>query len=154
VLALTRQAVPPQPRDPRQLDAIRRGGYVLLGSAGAPECLLIATGSEVSIAMDAARELIARGRRVRVVSMPCTSVFDAQDEDWRASVLPASAVRRIAIEAGTPDAWWRYVGSRGRVIGMTRFGASAPGKDALRHFGFTSAAVVEAAESLLNSGDY
>jgi transketolase len=153
VLALTRQALPPQPRDARQLDAIRRGGYVLVDCAGTPECILIATGSEVGIAVDAARELTGRGRRVRVVSMPATSVFDAQDAAWRDSVLPPSVTRRIAIEAGTPDGWWRYAGTRGRVIGMTRFGASGKGPDLFRHFGFTAAAVVEAAQSLLANGD-
>jgi transketolase len=151
VLALTRQGLPPQARDAAQLDAIRRGGYVLADCAGTPECILIATGSEVSIAMDAARELGARGRRVRVVSMPCTSVFDAQEASWRAAVLPSAVTRRVAIEAGVPDGWWRYVGARGKVIGMTQFGASAPGKDLFRHFGFTTAAVVEATESLLNT---
>ncbi|MGH8196662.1 MAG: transketolase [Steroidobacteraceae bacterium] len=153
VLALTRQSLPQQARDATQLESIGRGGYVLVDCDGRPECLLIATGSEVPIAVDAARSLAERGRRIRVVSMPCTSVFDAQDESWRAAVLPSDVERRIAIEAGVPDGWWRYVGPRGRVIGMTRFGASAPGKDVFRHFGFTSAAVVEAAESLFNTGE-
>jgi transketolase len=153
VLALTRQALPPQARGAAELDAIRRGGYVLVDCAGKPECILIATGSEVGIAVDAARELTGRGRRVRVVSMPATSVFDAQDESWRSSVLPAEVTRRIAIEAGVADGWWRYVGSRGQVIGMKTFGASGTGKDLFRHFGFTAAAVVEAAQSLLNTGD-
>ncbi len=152
VLALTRQSLPPQARDAAQLNAIRRGGYVLLDCAGQPECILIATGSEVAIAVEAARELAVRGRRVRVVSMPATSVFDAQDDSWRRSVLPPDVDRRIAIEAGVADGWWRYVGARGRVIGMTRFGASGAGKDLFRHFGFTTAAVVEAVESLLNNG--
>ncbi|HEU0225956.1 MAG TPA: transketolase [Steroidobacteraceae bacterium] len=153
VLALTRQALPPQPRDAGQLAAIRRGGYVLADCAGIPECIFIATGSEVGIAMDAARELAGRGRRVRVVSMPATSVFDAQDAAWRDSVLPPAVTRRIAIEAGTPDGWWRYAGPRGRVIGMTRFGASGKGPELFRHFGFTAAAVVETAQSLLANGD-
>jgi transketolase len=150
VLALTRQALPQQARDGQQLKAIGRGGYVLSDAGGRPECILIATGSEVPIAVEAAQALAGRGRRVRVVSMPCTSVFDAQDEAWRASVLPDDVRCRVAIEAGVPDGWWRYVGPRGRVIGMRSFGASAPGKDLFRHFGFTSAAVIEAAESLLN----
>ncbi len=152
VLALTRQSLPQQARDAAQLNAIRRGGYVLLDCAGQPECILIATGSEVAIAVEAARELAVRGRRVRVVSMPATSVFDAQDDSWRTAVLPPDVDRRIAIEAGVADGWWRYVGARGRVIGMTRFGASGAGKDLFRHFGFTTAAVVEAVESLLNNG--
>ncbi len=153
VLALTRQTLAQQARGAEALDAIRRGGYVLLDCAGTPECILIATGSEVGIAVEAARELDGRGRRVRVVSMPATSVFDAQDAAWRESVLPAAVTRRIAIEAGAPDGWWRYVGARGRVIGMTRFGASGKGPDLFRHFGFTSAAVVEAAQSLLATGE-
>lgn len=153
VLALTRQSLPQQARDATQLESISRGGYVLVDCDGRPECLLIATGSEVSIAVEAAHALAKRGRRVRVVSMPCTSVFDAQDDSWREAVLPSEVERRVAIEAGVPDGWWRYVGPRGRVIGMTRFGASAPGKDVFRHFGFTSAAVVEAAESLFNTGE-
>ncbi len=150
VLALTRQALPQQARDPAQLAAIARGGYVLVDCAGPPECVLLATGSEVALAVEAARALAERGRRARVVSMPCTSVFDAQDAAWRDAVLPPAVTARVAIEAGVPDGWWRYVGPRGRVIGMTGFGASAPAKDLFKRFGFTSAAVVEAAESLLH----
>ena len=154
VLALTRQALAPQARDATQLDAVRRGGYVLADCAGTPECILIATGSEVALATDAARELAARGRRVRVVSIPCQSVFEAQDADWRDAVLPPAVRRRVAIEAGVTEGWWRLVGERGRVIGLDRFGASGPGKDLFRHFGFTTAAVVEAAQSLLERGEY
>jgi transketolase len=150
VLALTRQSLPQQARDAGQLAAIGRGGYVLVDCDGTPDCILISTGSEVQLAVDAARELAGRGRKLRVVSMPCPSVFDAQDAAWREAVLPPAVTRRVAIEAGVPEGWWRYVGPRGRVIGMTRFGASAPAKDLFRHFGFTTAAVVEAAESLLN----
>jgi len=150
VLALTRQSLPPQARDAGQLAAIGRGGYVLVDCAGMPDCILIATGSEVQLAVDAARELAGRGRKARVVSMPCSSVFDAQDAGWREAVLPPAVTRRVAIEAGVPEGWWRYVGPHGRVIGMTQFGASAPAKDLFKHFGFTTAAVVGAAESLLN----
>jgi transketolase len=150
ILALTRQSLPQQPRDAAQLAAVARGGYVLVDGDGRPDCILIATGSEVALAVEAARTLSERGRRVRVVSMPCTSVFDVQDAAWRNQVLPPDVTARLAIEAGVPEGWWRYVGPRGRVIGMTSFGASAPAKDLFRHFGFTSAAVVEAAESLLN----
>ena len=150
VLALTRQSLPQQARDPAQLAAIARGGYVLVECAGQPDCILIATGSEVALAVEAARALAERGRRVRVVSMPSTSVFDAQDAAWRDAVLPPAVTRRVAIEAGVPDGWWRYVGPRGRVIGMHGFGASAPARDLFRHFGFTSAAVVEAVESMAN----
>jgi transketolase len=150
VLALSRQAMPPQPRDPAQLAAVARGGYVLVDGGAQPDCILIATGSEVALAVEAARELGNRGRRARVVSMPCTSVFDAQDAAWRDAVLPPSVTARVAVEAGVPDGWWRYVGPRGRVVGMHGFGASAPAKDLFRHFGITSAAVVEAAEASLN----
>jgi transketolase len=150
VLALTRQSLPQQARDAAQLAAVARGGYVLVDCVGEPECLLVATGSEVALAVEAARSLAERGRRVRVVSMPCTSVFDAQDSAWRDAVLPPAVTARVAIEAGVPDGWWRYVGPRGRVIGMTGFGASAPARDLFKRFGFTSAAVVEAAESLLH----
>ncbi len=153
VLALTRQTLPPQPRDAAQLDAIRRGGYVLVDCAGTPQCILIASGSEVAIAVEAAALLARRGVGARVVSMPCTSVFDAQDASWRAAVLPREVERRIAIEAGATDGWWRYVGARGRVIGMTSFGASGQGKDLFRHFGFTAEAVVETVDSMLNTGD-
>jgi len=102
------------------------------------------------LGIDTTRTLAERGRRVRVVSMPSTSVFDAQEAAWRDAVLPPAVTRRVAIEAGVPDGWWRYVGPRGRVIGMHGFGASAPAKDLFRHFGFTSAAVVEAVESTAN----
>ena len=150
VLALTRQALPQQPRDAAQLAAIARGGYVLVDGGPRPDCILIATGSEVALAVEAARELASRGRKARVVSMPCTSVFDAQDAAWRDAVLPPDVGARVAVEAGVTDGWWRYVGPRGRVVGMHGFGASAPAKDLFRHFGFTPAAVVEAAESSLN----
>ncbi len=150
ILALTRQSLPQQPRDAAQLAAIARGGYVLADGGGRPDCILIATGSEVALAVEAARDLASRGRKVRIVSMPCTSVFDAQDAAWRHAVLPPDVGARVAIEAGVADGWWRYVGARGRVVGMKGFGASAPAKDLFRHFGFTSAAVVEAAESSLN----
>jgi transketolase len=150
VLALTRQSLPQQPRDAAQLAAIARGGYVLVDGGTNPDCILIATGSEVALAVEAARGLESRGRRTRVVSMPCTSVFDAQEAAWRDAVLPPGVGARVAIEAGVTDGWWRYVGPRGRVVGMHGFGASAPGKDLFRHFGFTPAAVIEAAESSLN----
>jgi transketolase len=144
--------LPQQARDASQLDAIRRGGYVLVDCAGRPDCILIATGSEVSIAVEAARELSGRGRQARVVSMPCTSVFDAQDAAWRASVLPADVGCRVAVEAGVAEGWWRYVGAKGAVIGMARFGASGQGKDLFRHFGFTAEAVVATVEALLTNG--
>jgi len=147
-LVLTRQALPLMPRTPQQVAAIARGGYVLVDSDAAPECVLIATGSEVAIAVEAARLLTAQGRRVRVVSMPCTSLFDAQDAAYRASVLPAGT-RRVAIEAGSREGWWRYVGNEGAVIGMESFGASAPAKRLFEHFGFTAGHVAAVAAGLL-----
>jgi transketolase len=147
-LVLTRQAVPHQPRSAAQVEAIRRGGYVLVDCEGEPECILIATGSEVGLAVDAARVLSTEGRHVRVVSMPCISVFAAQDRAWRDAVLPPGVARRIAVEAGVTDGWWRWVGSGGRVIGLDRFGASAPAKDLFRHYGITPEAVAAAAREV------
>ena len=147
-LVLTRQALPLMPRTPQQVAAVKRGGYVLVDCEGAPECVLIATGSEVGIAVDAAKLLAAQGRRVRVVSMPCTSLFDAQDAAYRASVLPAGT-RRVAIEAGSRDGWWRYVGLDGAVVGMDTFGASAPAKRLFEHFGVTAGHVAGVAAGLL-----
>jgi transketolase len=109
--------------------------------------VLIATGSEISLAVDAARLLSEQGKRVRVVSMPCTSLFDAQDAGYRASVLPPGA-RRVAIEAGSRDGWWRYVGLDGAVVGMDTFGASAPAGRLFEHFGFTAANVAAVAGRL------
>jgi len=152
-LVLSRQALPPQARDAAQLDSIRRGGYVLRDWVGRPQAILIATGSEVALAVEAAAILARSGITVRVVSMPCTSVFDAQDESWRAAVLPPEVTCRLAIEAGATEGWWRYVGARGRVIGMQGFGASGPGKDLFRHFGFSADAVVENLKSMLKTGD-
>jgi transketolase len=148
-LVLTRQALPAMQRVAGQIAAIVRGGYVLHEPDGGPECVLIATGSEVSLALAAARELGTRGRRVRVVSMPCTSLFDAEPESYRDSVLPPG-VPRIAIEAGAREGWWRYVGDGGEVIGMTSFGASAPAKQLFAHFGFTRDRVRAEVEGLLS----
>jgi len=148
-LALTRQAVPQQPRTPQQLENIRRGGYVLIDCAGVPEMLVIATGSEVGIAAQAVNSLNGTGRRVRLVSMPSTHVFDAQDETYREAVLPRAVTRRLAVEAAARQSWWRYVGSEGRVLGIDRFGASGKGADVLAHFGFTADNVVQQLRGLL-----
>ena len=148
VLALTRQALPAQKRSTQQIANVRRGGYVLKDSEGAPEVILIATGSEVGLAMDAAAALEQKGQRVRVVSMPSTNVFDAQDVSYRDSVLPPSVHRRVAIEAAAPETWWRYVGTQGAIVSMTSFGASAPAKDLFKHFGFTVENVVKVVQSL------
>ncbi len=149
-LALTRQALPAQPRDTAQIANIRRGGYVLKDCAGTPEAILIATGSEVALAMDAAATLTKAGRRVRVVSMPSTNVFDAQDAAYREQVLPVAVERRIAVEAAIGDLWCKYVGSRGAIVGMTGFGASGNGKDLFKHFGFTVENVVGVVQRLLD----
>jgi transketolase len=150
-LVLTRQGVAHQPRSADQVAAIRRGGYVLVDCEGPPDCILIATGSEVALAVEAARTLAGEGRRARVVSMPCVSVFAAQDAAWQDAVLPPGVTRRVAIEAGVTEGWWRWVGSQGRVIGIDRYGASAPAKDLFRHFGITADAVAAAAREI--SGD-
>jgi transketolase len=148
-LVFTRQPVPQQPRNPEQLESIRRGGYVLIDCAGVPEVLVIATGSEVGIAAQAVNSLNGAGRRVRLVSMPSTEVFDAQDESYREAVLPRAVTRRLAVEAAARQTWWRYVGSAGRVIGIDRFGASGKGAEVLAHFGFTADNVVQQLRGLL-----
>jgi len=147
-LILTRQALPPMPRTDAQRADIAKGGYVLVDSTDAPECVLIATGSEVALAVEAAKALTEKGRRVRVVSMPSTDLFDVQRKAYRDSVLPPG-VPRVAIEAGVRDGWWRYVGSDGAVIGMRSFGASAPAKQLFEHFGFTRDNVIRTVEGLL-----
>ena len=149
-LVLTRQGLPHQERTTDQIADIARGGYILKDCDGAPDILLIATGSEVQLAMGAADALAADGIKARVVSMPCTDAFDAQDADYRESVLPATVTARVAIEAGVTDGWWRYVGMRGRVIGMDRFGESAPANELFEHFGFTTDNVVAVVKDLLN----
>jgi transketolase len=148
-LALTRQALPQQARDEQQIANIRRGGYVLKDCEGTPEAILIATGSEVAVAVEAAAQLQQNGRRVRVVSMPSTNVFEAQDESYREQVLPRAVEVRVAIEAAATETWYRYVGPRGAIIGMTTFGASGVAKDLFKHFGFTADNVVRTVQKLL-----
>jgi transketolase len=148
-LVLTRQNVPHQERDYDTLGNIGRGGYVLRDSEGEPEAIVIATGSEVGLAMEAAKQLAERGRRVRVVSMPCTAIFDLQDAAYREAVLPKPVKARVAVEAGVPDLWLKYVGCEGRVVGINRFGESAPAGALFKYFGFTPEAVVQAVEQVL-----
>jgi transketolase len=148
-LVFTRQALPQQARTPEQLIAMRKGGYVLIDSNGPPEAIIIATGSEVGIAAAAVKELQAAGKRVRLVSMPCCEAFDAQPAPYRESVLPASVTRRLAVEAGSTQSWWRYVGNSGRVLGIESFGASGKGPDLFKHFGLTTADVKGHVEQLL-----
>ncbi|HEY4210489.1 MAG TPA: transketolase [Steroidobacteraceae bacterium] len=149
-LVLTRQALPPQSRTAQQQSDIRRGGYILIDGAGSPECIVIATGSEVGLAMQAVTALNSLGRRVRLVSMPSTEVFDAQDSGYRESVLPRAVTKRLAVEAAATLSWWRYVGTEGRVIGIDRFGASGKASDLFAHFGFTVDNVRRQIEDLLN----
>ncbi len=148
-LVMTRQNVPTQSRNDEQLSQIARGGYILSDSEGTPELILIATGSEVSLAADAAATLRAEGYKVRVVSMPCTERFDAQDPAYRESVLPSSVRARLAVEAAEVDGWWKYVGLDGDIVGMKSFGASAPAKMLFKHFGITVENIVERGRNLL-----
>ena len=149
-LVFTRQAIPHQQREDEQLDAIARGGYVLVDCEGEPEVVVIATGSEVGVSADAVRALQEEGLAARLVSLPSVDVFERQDESWRESVLPASVRRRVAVEAGAVDYWRKFVGLEGCVVGMTTFGESAPGGVLMEHFGFTAERVAEAARSLID----
>ncbi len=148
-LIFTRQNLVQQARTDEQLANIRRGGYVLKDSEGTPDLILIATGSEVELAVQAHAQLSAKGHQVRVVSMPSTDVFEAQDAAYREAVLPAAVIKRVAVEAGITDSWYKYVGLNGKIIGMTSFGESAPAEQLFEYFGITTAAVVSAAEALL-----
>ena len=149
-LIFSRQNLPHQSRDAQQLADIARGAYVLKDCAGEPELLLIATGSEVGLAVQAYDALTAQGRKVRVVSMPSTSVFDAQDAGYKQEVLPLQVSARIAIEASHADFWYKYVGLEGRIIGMTSFGESAPAAALFEEFGFTLENLLETAAELLD----
>ncbi|HET7586646.1 MAG TPA: transketolase, partial [Gammaproteobacteria bacterium] len=149
-LALTRQNLPQQQRDAKTLGAIGRGGYILVDTPETPDVILIATGSEVQLAVDAAKALARRNIAARVVSMPCTDVFDAQDAAYREEVLPVDCESRVAIEAGVTNFWYRYVGTRGRVIGIDHYGESAPAPALFEHFGFTVDNVIATVEGLLS----
>ena len=149
-LVFSRQNLPCMARDASKLAEIARGGYVLTQTgSGTPEAIIIATGSEVEIAMQAAEKLGAAGKNVRVVSMPCVEEFLAQDRDWQEAVLPSAVRKRVAVEAGIKDYWYRFVGLDGRIIGMSTFGASAPAPALFKHFGITADAVVGAVEELI-----
>ncbi|HEX4549253.1 transketolase [Pseudomonas sp.] len=148
-LIFSRQNLQHQERDAGQIADISRGGYVLKDCAGEPELILIATGSEVGLAVQAYDKLTEQGRKVRVVSMPSTSVFDAQDAGYKQSVLPLQVSARIAIEAAHADFWFKYVGLEGRVIGMTTYGESAPASALFEEFGFTLDNILGQAEELL-----
>ena len=148
-LALTRQAVTHQARDLAQVAAIRRGAYVLIDSDGEPEAIVIATGSEVGIAAEAVRSLLAKGRKLRLVSMPSVTTYERQDEAYKESVLPKAVTRRVAVEAGVREPWWHYVGLQGQIVGIDHFGASAPAKVLFQEYGFTPQHVIEAIDTVL-----
>jgi len=149
-LILTRQGLTQMPRTPEQLSAIERGGYILQDSQGTPDIILIATGSEVEITVNAANQLTQEGHKVRVVSLPSTDVFDAQDEAYRESVLPSDISARVAVEAGIADYWYKYTGLKGKIVGMTTFGASAPAEQLFPLYGFTVENVVKQAKIVLS----
>jgi transketolase len=129
---------------------ITRGAYVLIEApGGAPEAIVIATGSEVGIAAEAVRSMNAKGRKIRLVSMPSMNRFEAQDDAYKESVLLPKVTRRVAVEAGVRAAWWRYVGLKGQVVGIDHFGASAPAKALFPQFGFTVEKVTEAINKVL-----
>ncbi|MFQ1712859.1 transketolase [Aeromonas veronii] len=147
-LIFSRQNLAQMDRTAQQLADTAKGGYVLKDCAGTPELILIATGSEVELAVAAYEQLTAKGRAVRVVSLPSTDVFDAQSAEYKESVLPSSVTKRVAIEAGIADYWYKYVGFGGKIVGMTTFGESAPAELLFKEFGFTVENVVATAESL------
>jgi len=148
-LILTRQGLPHQARNAGQIVGIARGGYVLKDTDGEADIIFIATGSELALAMSAAEELATDGVKARVVSMPCTDVFEAQDAAYRETVLPATVTARVVIEAGVTASWWRYAGPAGQVIGLDRFGESAPADKLFEYFGFSTDNVVAVAKDVL-----
>jgi transketolase len=147
-LILSRQNLPLQPRTETQINNMARGGYTLFETDAAPEIILIATGSEVALAVDAAKKLGEEGKKVRVVSMPAVDVFLQQDKAYRDQVLPPSVTKRVAIEAGVSDSWYRFVGEHGAIIGMDQFGESAPAEILFKHFGFTVENVIKKVKEL------
>lgn len=148
-LVLTRQGLPHQSRTADQVEAVARGGYILFATSGEPEIILLATGSEVPLICEAARQLADDGVEVRAVALPCIERFQEQPQEYRDHVLPPSVPRRLAVEAGSTGLWWRYVGSQGNVLGIDRYGESAPAGELFEKFGFTTERVLEAARRLL-----
>lgn len=146
-LIFTRQGLEQQARDAQQLADVKKGGYIL-SCDGNPELIIIATGSEVQLAQDSAKELRSQGKKVRVVSMPCTDAFEDQSAEYKESVLPSAVTRRLAVEAGIADYWYKYVGLNGAVVGMTTFGESAPANELFEFFGFTVENIVNKANAL------
>jgi transketolase len=148
-LIFSRQSLAHEARDAAQVAAIKRGGYVLIDSDGPPEAIVIATGSEVAIAAEAVRATNAKGRKVRLVSMPSTNTFERQDDAYKQSVLPPGITRRVAVEAGSTHGWWQYVGLGGQIVGIDHFGASAPAKELFKAYGFTTEHVIAAIDRVL-----
>jgi len=148
-LIFSRQNLPQQARTEEQVANIAKGGYVLKDCAGKPDLIFIATGSEVELVVEAAAQLTAQGKQIRVVAMPATDVFDAQDAAYRESVLPSDVTARVAVEAGMADYWYKYTGLNGRIVGMNRFGESAPAGELFKLFGFTVENVVDKAKEVL-----
>jgi transketolase len=146
-LIFSRQNLPHQKRSAEQIANIARGGYVLKDCDGTPDAIIIATGSEVALAMGAAEKLA--GKKIRVVSMPSVDAFEAQDDTYRESVIPSSVTARVVVEAGVTGGWYKYAGLKGKVVGIDRFGESAPAGKLFEHFGFTVDSVVKAVETVL-----
>ena len=146
-LIFSRQGLAHQERTPEQIADIAKGGYILKDCKGKPDAIIIATGSEVGLAMGAAEKLA--GKKIRVVSMPSVDAFEAQDAAYREAVLPAAVTARVAVEAAVTDGWYKYVGLNGKVIGINRFGESAPAGELFKEFGFTVDNVVKAVEDVL-----
>jgi len=149
ILIVSRQNLPHIPRSAQQIADIEKGAYVVSGGEGTPDAIIIATGSEVELAVKAAAALAEKGKSIRVVSMPSTNVFDAQDASYRESVLPAAVTQRVVVEAGVTDGWWKYAGTAGKIVGLDRFGESAPAPALFKEFGFTVENVAAAVESVL-----
>lgn len=149
-LVFTRQNLKHQPRDHATLANIQRGGYILIDCTGTPDAIIIATGSEVGIAAEATRQLTAQGHQIRLVSMPCVEVFKAQEAAYQAAVLPPTVTARVAVEAGVTAFWYQFVGLHGKIIGIDRFGESAPAGELFKLFGFTADNVVKNTLSILN----
>jgi transketolase len=148
-MIFSRQTLPAQIKTPDQALQAHRGGYVLVPEQGALDAIIIATGSEVALAVEAAEKLTAAGKGIRVVSMPCAEVFEAQEAGYREAILPSDMLARVAVEAAHTDFWYKYVGLDGRVVGMSSFGESAPASDLFRHFGLTTDSVVTAVEDVI-----
>ncbi|MEM7562731.1 MAG: transketolase C-terminal domain-containing protein, partial [Pseudomonadota bacterium] len=150
-LIFSRQGLPHQSRSAEQIEAISRGGYVLRDCEGSPDAIIIATGSEVALAMAAAQSEALATDKVRVVSMPSTTVFDQQSQEYRDSVLLPGVNARVVVEAAVSDGWYKYVGTQGIIIGIDSFGESAPAKELFSYFGFTVGKVTDAVKSLIGN---